>query len=183
MKRFFTVAALVIAFAGSALADEVTNAWAKFKVGSWSKTKTVTTTTMPNMKMENTTTITYKLVEITADEVVIEMESESTSSMNGTETKTPPQKTTTRQPLKTKVEPAAKTEGPKAETGEEDLDIAGKKIHCSWSKSVMEANGMKTTSQTWWSNDVPGGAVKMVSETAGAAASKLTTELVGFEAK
>ncbi len=190
MIRSFTVAMVLAAFAGSAMADETQidpkkHHWAKFGVGSWAKIKSVSVMDMAGNKTETITEQTHTLVELNENEAIVEVETVTTMTVGGNEIKQPPQKTKMPYPLKAQDHP--KGEHPKtdvkSETGEEVLEMAGQKLKCSWFKATSEQNGMKSTSKSWSCEDVPGFFVKSESKTEGQANISMTSELVGYEVK
>ena len=141
--------------------------WGSFGKGSMAKLKSVTEAA--GTKSEST--MTYTLTDLTADEAVVEME----MAMTGFTNKTP-----MKFPLKAPAGDGKAVEGPKPKTGTEELELAGKKLKCTWTEMDTDANGMKTNSKTWMCDEVPGNMVKMVSKSTGAATSTTTMELVEF---
>ncbi len=187
MRRFLMAAALVIGCCSATLADDVETQpyWIKFKVGSWVRTKTTTKMDMPQMKMETLTLTTTTLVEVTDSELTFEYAIESTTIMNGAETKSPPSKANQKMPRK--VKRPETTEQPasaaKTETGTEEIEVGGKKIKCTWSTFASEASGMKTSGKAWICEDVPSAMVKSESKTEGAANTESTMVAEAWEAK
>lgn len=151
--------------------------WANFNAGSWVKLKSVTSMEVAGNKTETTTEMKYTLVEITDDKAIVELE----TSMAGLPT---PTKTTMEIPLGVAASamPTEAADAPKAVEGEEELSIAGSTLKCKTAEIVMEANGAKTTTKTWMSEDVPGWAVKTVSNVEGPTPTQTTMELVEFQA-
>ncbi|MBI3271971.1 MAG: hypothetical protein HYZ53_23460 [Planctomycetes bacterium] len=184
MKQFLLAAAFLASTALTVAAEETKNTWAAFKPGSWSVVKMKTVSEMQGQKTESSSETKTTLLEITATEVVLEVESETTSVVAGQAYKSPKTKSTMKQPLKYEgtaqpADPAA----PKPETGEEEVSVGGKKVKCKWSKLSFEAAGNKTTSKSTYSDEVPGSMVKMESKTEGTVKSETTMELTAFEAK
>ena len=142
--------------------------WGSFKKGSFVKTKAVMTMETPKMTTETSTTQTLK--DLTADEAVVEMETVIPN--------VPPQKNEMKIPLKAPEGKAA--DGPKPKTGSEDLEVAGKKLKCTWTETESEANGVKSVTKVWMCDDIPGHMAKMVMKSP---TMTMTTEVVGFEAK
>lgn len=145
--------------------------WAKFKPGTTVKTKVVSD--MAGNKSDITTTT--KLLEVTAEKVVIEM---SSSMKMGDQTfDMPAQKMDF--PAKVEKQPEEKTkEEVKPKTGEEEIEVAGKKYKAKWTESVMEANGIKTTSKVWTSEEFPGMTLKMESKMEGGMSGTTKSEVV-----
>jgi len=143
--------------------------WGSFKKGSSAKLKTVTDTGGVKSEMS----MTHTLVDLTADEAVVETEMAMTGFTN---------KSTNKFPLKA-PEGGKAADGPKPKTGSEEIELAGKKLKCTWTEIETEAAGMKTVSKSWMCEDVPGHLVKSVSKSSGAATSSSTTELVEYVVK
>jgi len=142
--------------------------WGSFKKGSFVKTKSVMDMETPKMKTETTTTQTLK--DLTADEAIIESEMVMAN--------VPPQKSEMKIPLKAPEGKAA--EGPKPKTGSEEIEVAGKKLKCTWTETESEANGVKSVTKVWQSDDVPGHMAKMVMKNP---TMTMTTEVVDFASK
>jgi len=160
----------------SARAEQVANpayeAWSKFKVGT--TVKLASETVAGTNTIKNTTTT--KLLEITPDKAVVE----TTISMNmsGRVMDMPPQK----QDIKAQIEKpsaatAAEAEKAKSATGEEDVKIGDKTYKTKWTEVNIVHNGVMVHLRTWMSDQVPGGVVKMTSNTEGANASSTKAEV------
>jgi hypothetical protein len=143
--------------------------WASFKKGSFAKLKTVSDTAGTKSEM----TMTHTLVDLTADEAVVETEMAMTGFTN---------KSTNKFPLKA-PEGGKAADGPKPKTGSEEIEVAGKKLKCTWTEIETETSGMKTVAKSWMCEDVPGHLVKSVSKSTGAATMSSTTELVEYAVK
>jgi hypothetical protein len=141
--------------------------WGSFKPGSYAKLKTVSVMEIAGNKTKSETEMKQTLLEVTADEAIVEME----MSVAGTV-----QKTKTTIPLKGPDGKAS--EGPKPRTGSEEIKVGGKSYACTWTEIESEAGGNKTVTRVWQSEDVPGHTVKSVSKTAGSMSLEATTELV-----
>jgi hypothetical protein len=176
--RFATVAVLVLAV-GAASADEtVPNPefanWSKFKKGTSVKLKT--TSSAAGMTSETFSTST--LVEVGADKIVVEYE--TTTVFNGMEVKAPasrreiPKTITKAPPPKTDDTKQVVTE----ENGTETIKHLGREIKTKWTKNTVEANGIKTVSKLWMSDDVPGMMVKMETTLSGGFASTIRAEVI-----
>lgn len=182
MKRLVMGLVLLTAAAGLVYADGEKNAWGSFKVGSWVKTKMKSVSETPQGKMETIVETKTTLKELTADEATIEMESETTMIMNGTENKVPKQPPQTAKiPLKQAAVQQPDDKGPKPDQGEEEITVAGKKLKCKWTKMTVDAGGMKSTTKVWTSEEIPGFAARTESKTEGAAKSEMVTEVIGYE--
>jgi hypothetical protein len=142
--------------------------WSGFKKGAWVKHKMTNEMTGFKSEMENTT----KLEDLTADKAVIE----TVMVMSGN--KLPAQKRDV--PAKVKTE-AAKGDAPKPKEGDEEIEIAGKKVKCHWVETTTETNGNKTVAKVWQSKDIPGGMAKMEANTTGAATSKMVMVAVEWK--
>ena len=143
--------------------------WGSFKKGSSVKLKTVSDTAGTKSEM----TMTHTLVDLTADEAVVETEMAMTGFTN---------KSTNKFPLKA-PEGGKAVDGPKPKTGTEEIEVAGKKLKCTWTEIETEASGIKTVAKSWMCEDIPGHLVKSVSKSTGAATMSSTTELVEYAVK
>jgi hypothetical protein len=176
MKTWLAVMAIVLSTVVMAEAQaQIDNPeykrWAGFKAGAYVKFKMVSEASGTKSESEQT----IKLVEITPAKAVVEM------TMVAMGNKLPPQKRDI--PAKITPEPVkdAKAQAVKAAEGDEDVDVAGKKVKAHWTESTVEMSGNKTTSRVWQAKTVPGGTVKMDSSTTGAMTSK--TSMVATEWK
>ena len=52
-------------------------------------------------------------------------------------------------------------DAPKVKEGEETIDVAGTKVACKTYETTTDANGMKSVTKTWISNDIPGRTARM----------------------
>lgn len=180
MRNLLRLLALVCLIGGSAFAQEklVDNPeyqnWAKFKAGAFAKLKTVVETNVGGQTQKIETTMTTKLIELTADKVVLEM-STSTVFM-GTAIEQPPMKRDVPKQVTQAQKEQAETPKAKVEEGTEDVTLNGQKYACKWIKTKTSANGMDVVSKIWTCPDVPGQVVKM--ETDLGATGKQTMQLV-----
>ena len=62
--------------------------------------------------------------------------------------------------------------------GTETIKVGGSDVKSKWYKYKSENDGMTTQAQSWSSDDVPGGFVKLVSKTTGKSKFEMTMELV-----
>lgn len=151
--------------------------WAAFKPGTIVVHRTVTKAT--GTDGETVTTSTYKLIELTPDKAVVEIQN-STRRYDGHEVNNPPEKFSHRKdlllPPGVKREGASKPAGVTAE-GEETVRVGGKEYKAKWyrGKDRNEAGEMLT--QVWSCPDVPGSLVRSVTDTP-AIGKKTTTEVV-----
>jgi len=116
--------------------------WASFKVGSWVKCKTEIENGGNKMALPLETT--YTLLEVDDKQVVVEE-----LTINTLQPKDSPKQEKAR-----KRTYKATRKGKEGETkeGDEEIEVAGKKIACHWTE-VQTAAG---TVKTWVSADVPG---------------------------
>jgi hypothetical protein len=148
--------------------------WSKFKPGSSVTLKATNDTN----GMKSGAVIVYTLKSCDAKEAVVTM----TGSTTVGDTKTDMPASDGKHAAKVKkVEPAK--DAPKPEEGDEEIEVAGKKLKCHWVKSVSENNGMKTTSKVWTSDAVPGGMARSESLTEGKMKMSSTMEVTAFEKK
>ena len=156
--------------------------WKAFKVGT-SITHRMTATSGPTTsKMETTTRLKAK----SDDKLVLTYSTVTYIAIPGQDeqkVETPAQERTVPAKLPKMAPPKETADMPKPEIkeGEETLKILGKDYKCTWIQSTLELNGMKTTSKTWMSAQVPGQMVKMTSSTKGAVSSTSTTEVIALK--
>ena len=119
--------------------------WSGCKPGSWVKM----TMSMESAGQKIEGEMTYKLLELKDDVAVVEVTGKS--KVGGQEYPIPAQK----QEIKAK-EPADKVKIEKE--GDEEIEVAGKKLKCRWFEVTMKGNDKK--SKAWMSMDIPGGMAK-----------------------
>jgi len=136
--------------------------WAKFKAG------TSVTLKMTNdaSGVKSASTMTTKLVEVTADELTVETTTES--EVMGMKFTTPSakqvHKKTIEVPANVKVpEVGAKPEGT-TEEGTETLKVGATEMMTKWYKYKAKTPAGDIDSQLWTSDEVPGMLVKMVTK-------------------
>jgi hypothetical protein len=146
--------------------------WAKFKVGTWVEYQTDSEA----MGNKNTIITTQTLKTLTPDTATIVIQSSMT--VGGKKMDMPPQTQEITSKIKRPPAPPAAGDAPKTEQGTEDVQVDGKTYSCKWTEVTSEQNGMKTTSKTWSSDDVPGSIVKIQSSTTGSMTATNTMALV-----
>jgi len=148
--------------------------WGSFKVGSYVVLKSTTEVAGRKMVTETKTTLNA----LTADKATVEM---ATTAMGNTSKTNVDIPITASAPTAT---PTGTVATPQAEvkTSEETITIAGKSLKCKVTTATSEANGMKSESKSWMSEEVPGFVVKSVVKTTGAASSETTSEVTDFKA-
>ncbi len=156
--------------------DEIANPeygrWASFGTGSEVVMRTVDAS--HDMEMRSTTTLQSKGDKEIALEVEISLVVAGTSVDLPARTRKLPA-TIKRAFVGGAVEPP--------ETGEETLGIAQHDLRCTWTQTLIEAGQSKIQSKVWMCADVPGGLVRMESETTGATKMMMKQHLVSFVAK
>jgi len=120
--------------------------WAKFKAGSWVKCKTEIDNAGNKMLLPTETTFT--LLEVDDKQVVIEEVTVNTLQPKDSPKQEKAKKRTYRATRKQK-------DGETKE-GDEEVDVAGKKLACHWTEVAGGSGSVKT----WLSPEVPG-VVKM----------------------
>jgi hypothetical protein len=120
--------------------------WSKFKAGSWVKCKAEIEN--GGNKMVLPTETTFTLLEVDDKQVVIEELTVNTLQPKDSPKQEKPKKRTTKATRKQK-------EGETKE-GDEEIEVAGKKLACHWT----EVTGVSGSVKTWVSPEVPG-VVKM----------------------
>lgn len=154
--------------------------WAKHKPG----TSTTLKSTSSGAMFTAESLITTKLLEVTADKVVVEMT--VTSKTNGMEFKAPPMKQeftkTVELPKGAKKETFAtgKPEGTTKE-GTETVKVGGVDVKTKWYEYEVKANGSEVKAKMWMSDDVPGSMVKMESKATAPVAAETKMELIEFK--
>jgi len=179
------LAAVLVMGAGSLCygADQIDNptykAWSKFKPGTSATMKMESDA--GGMKSETETTTT--LVELNADKAVVETK----MSMNagGQKMDMPAQKTDVPAKLDKPPEAAApNTPKPEVKESTEEVEIpGGKKVKAKVTETKSDANGMKTVSKVWMSDEVPGGMVKMETTMDGTVKGTTTMKLTACDIK
>jgi hypothetical protein len=152
------------------------DAWAKCKPGAYAKYKNETDAGGQKTVME----MTQKLVEVTADKVVIEVV--TSMDMGGQKMDMPAQKIEIPKAGATTPNAAPNTNaaagGATASTTTEEVTVGGQKVKCTVTTVTSDVGGQKSESKVWTSEEVPGGMVK--SETKSAQMSATMT-LVEFK--
>lgn len=120
--------------------------WASFKVGSWAKLKTEIENGGNKMALPVETTFT--LLEVDDKQVVVEE-----LTVNTLQPKDSPKQEKAR---KRTYKAAGKSKDGDLKEGDEELEVAGKKLACHWTEIKTAAGGGKF----WVSPEVPG-VVKM----------------------
>jgi len=125
--------------------------WKDCKPGSWAKIKM--TIVAGDNKME--TFVTQKLVEFTAEKAVIEATTEAMGKAQ-----------TVKKDIPAQVKEGEVYDLPKGATfektaeGDEELEVAGKKVKCHFFEGKAVRDGETTTCKFHYSKDVIGGLVK-----------------------
>lgn len=140
--------------------------WSAFKVGSSVKFHQMSD--VGGVKTESD--ITHLLVDLTDRKAVVEV-------ITFTQR--------TEQPRETREIPAQISKddprlAPPLKQGEEDIQIAGKKIRCRWTETV---EGVNTRIRTWTSAEVPGGLVRRDTRTQGEKPTLILLEAVEVKPK
>jgi hypothetical protein len=184
LSRLCAVAAILAIWSAPAAAADETIPNPEF--ASWSKFKKGASVTLKSVnefnKMKTESVVTMTLVEVGADKLVLE--TVAVTKINGMEIKSPPVK---RDVPKTftipKVDPkdVPKVEKPKTEEGTETLKVGGVEVKAKWYKTTFEVMGTKTEATNWTSDEIPGGLVKSVTKSTGAAAATFTMEVTEFK--
>ena len=175
IAALFCVALLVPGLCAAASVDNPEfKSWSKFGEGSMVEYKVQSEAA--GTKTESTMTIT--LVEKTDEKPGLGTKTKMVVA--GNEMTMPAQK----RDVPAKIEQAEGSgEKPDMEEGNEDVEAAGKTLSCKTTTTVTESNGMKTTSKSYMCDDVPGGMVKMSSQTEGSVSSTTEMHLVKLDAK
>jgi len=164
-RRLFPAAMLLALAVGAAPADDrqvenpVYTSWARFRPGASVTYRAVSET----RGHADESTTTYTLVEIDAKKCAIEMT--VISRFEGKETKNGPQRLeslrTFNLPPGVSKEEFGKPKGP-VEAGEEVVTVLGKPYKARWTRHKDSVEAGELLSQTWTSDEVPGGLIKTV---------------------
>ncbi|AWM37472.1 hypothetical protein GobsT_45590 [Gemmata obscuriglobus] len=146
---------------GQTFESPVYKLWAKFPVGS--RVVQRTTTENEDNKTEKTvTTISYTLKQKTDEFIVVESQATTTHYTGRVETN-PASETKTRKMFS--LPPGVKQPEPKkAEEGAENLTVAGKSYKATWTREKGFTEAGDSFTQTWSSDEVPGGLLRSVSK-------------------
>lgn len=135
--------------------------WAKFKAGATTTTKM--TSDVGGMK--SGVTMTTKLVEVKADELTVEVTTES--EVMGMKFPSPAMKQVVKKTLEIPAGiPVPKDNKPEGtiEEGTATLKVGNTEIKTKWYKFKSKTPAGDVEGQVWISDDVPGNLVKMVSK-------------------
>ena len=140
-----------LAFAATALLSLCLQAKEHHEFDYWSAFKTGSTVTL-KMEMDAggakvVLQMTRTLLEVAADKVVVEQKGQVT--VNGMEQ---PETTEKEELLKDKDKDPLKVE----KEGDEEIEVAGKKIKCHWIEGTQKSSKAKF----WISKDIPGGVAR-----------------------
>lgn len=141
MTTIFAIATL-LSFCPQAKEYHEYDYWSSYKTGSTVMLKMEMETAGFKMAVETNKT----LLEVGPDKVVVEVKNKTT--VNGKEQ---PGKTSKEEILKDKEKTPFQIE----KEGDEEIDVAGKKVSCHW----MEGTQNNTKTKFWISTDIPGGMV------------------------
>jgi hypothetical protein len=134
--------------------------WDRFPVGTCVTQRT--TTENEDNTAKTVTTIKYTLKQKADDYLLLESQATTVHYTGRTETN-PPDETKIRKTFT--LPPGAKPPTPpKAESGTETLTVAGKEYQTRWVKGKDHTEAGELLSQTWSSDEMPGGLVKSVSK-------------------
>lgn len=165
---------------GLCLQDKIDNPeygnWKDFKAGSSVTVKIESETAGNKSEMEQT----HTLLEINADKAVVE----TTGKMKAGEMDI--DMPASKRDIPAKVDKPKETgEKPKVETkeGDEEIEVAGKKIKCHWIETTVETGGNKTWSKIWYTKEIPGGWAKQESKTEGQFSTTSKMWVTAFEKK
>ncbi|MBL8990861.1 MAG: hypothetical protein JNJ48_04695 [Phycisphaerae bacterium] len=165
-RLFLPVAAIVCCVSPVLAADKIDNPeykqWSAYKAGTSVTMKTDSEAAGNKSSMSMTT----KLVEVTGDKVVLE--TVMTIDAGGQKMDMPAQKRDVPAKIEKPAETKTDEKAPKPKTGEEEIEVAGKKYKAKWTETTTEQNGMKSIAKVWTSDEVPGTVLKMESKTTGA---------------
>ena len=118
--------------------------WATHKAGSWVKLKMEAEAQGVKVLIEST----HTLLEVSKDKAVVEQKTKVTAAGQAQ-----PEQTEKEEILKDKAKNPIKID----KEGDEEIDVAGKKLKCHWVEGTQQD---KTTVKFWISKEVPGGVAR-----------------------
>jgi len=140
--------ALLLIAAGLLALQDIDNPeyqrWAACKVGSWVKMKSEIEVAGNKIAVPNTMTVT--LMELDEKQAVVEQV--LTNEIDSAASEKPKKRT-----YKAKLRKKESNE----KEGDEEIEVAGKKMTCHW----VEVTAAAGSSKTWTHPDVPGGTVRL----------------------
>lgn len=146
--------------------------WSQFKVGT-----SVTTRVISDAGGQRNEIIkTVKLVELHPDKAILEI--------SGTQKYGDMQMTmaTNREEVWSQIDRLAPMAGaPTPRTGSETVQVGGKSYNAQWSETVIESQGVRTTSKEWRVSNFPGQVVKMESRSEGGASARTSSEVTAVK--
>jgi len=154
--------------------------WSSFKVGSYVKMRMTSVMNVAGRQMNTTSEIKQTLVELTATQAVVDLE---TTVMGKTTTtrKEYPLSVTDISTSIPNLPSASSVRGKK--TGTETLTVGGKSLSCKWTEASVTQGAMNAATKFYWTEQIPGFIAKMITKTTGGANSEITMEAVEFLAK
>jgi len=179
MRKLIVMSAVLAVGAVAFAADEemvdnpVYKIWSSFKVGAMAKTEAITVAG----EMKTKTEMTSELKELTAEKAVVEVKMAMVDAA-GKKMELPAQKTEI--PAKVAKSKVQATK-PDTKEGEEEIEVAGKKLKCKWIEMVIKMGEMTSTSKVWTSSEIPGSVAKMESKTEGNFKSETKMIVVEFK--
>jgi hypothetical protein len=167
--RILLATVLILSWAGVSAADDALvnpeyAKWSKFKPGTSIRIKSVTEL----MGTSGELVLRIKLVETTADKLVLEMA--MTSVIMGQNVDDPPSKRDVlkKRPAKTDEKDDDEAfEKAKGEEGTETLKISGVEYKCKWKQVKASVEKVESITKVWTCDEIPGGVVKMESSITG----------------
>jgi hypothetical protein len=136
--------------------EKIANPWEPWAEGSWAEFSMNTTANGVQTEMSQKQTLVKKEAEELTLKVEGKMVKPAAMDMPASEMKVP---------LRGGGGgPAGNANAKEIGKGEEELEVAGKKVKCAWVEMEMEMNGGKGTVKVWKSDQVPGGTVKTVTK-------------------
>lgn len=186
-RGVLAVTMLLLVSCGKDAATPARHPWASFKAGSYVKTRMSSAMNVAGKPINTTGEIKQTLVELTAANAVIEIE---TSVMG--------KSTTTRRdfPL-SKASPftgapgdgalpagvPAAGSGKVVNKGTETITLAGKPVSCKWTETAVTQGANTGTVKIHLSEQIPGGVAKMITKLSGGVNTESTLEVIEFLAK
>jgi hypothetical protein len=134
--------------------------WSSFAVGSFVKYRTVITADGNSTE----TILTFTLMELTDEKAVVELK--FVTKVAGSEFAMPP--VVEEYPAKVPESDTGYDLKPEeTEEGDETIEALGSSLDCHWVRTVHLISGIKTTTQSWMSDEVPGRLVRKTSRSEG----------------
>ena len=181
LKQVFVGISLFAMLAADARAEQVVNplyaSWAKHKVGTNATLKMLTNVEGRETRADTRMT----LIELTDEKAVIE--NTITVHLNGQEMKAPPKRTELKKMTERDSKEPGQIDAAKLEkASSESVTVPAGTFNAKMIPVSVERDGAATRGKVWYSDEVPGGTIKVEMKTLGKQA-EVKVELAAIEKK